>query len=68
MEKPIQVRFDDKLDSERSKLDENFAYLEITLAGSDEKTKGSDEAEKETSEAPEVLINKRPRNRQNVYE
>ena len=39
MEESIHVRFDDKLDPEKSKLVEKLADLEITLAGSDEKTK-----------------------------
>ena len=48
VEESIHVRFDDKLDLEKSKLVENFADLEITLAGSDEKTKDSEEAETRT--------------------
>ena len=57
MEEPIHVRFDDKLDSKKSKLVEKFADLEITLAGPEKKTIGSEEAEKGTSEAPEITIN-----------
>ena len=69
VEESIHVRFDDKLDPEKSKLVENFADLEITLAGSDEKTNDSEEVERGTSEAPESTINqKRQRNRQSVFE
>ena len=69
MEESIHVRFDDKLDSGKSKVVENFAELEITLVGSEEKAKEFEEAEKGTSEAPEVTLNqKRPRTRQNVSE
>jgi hypothetical protein len=69
VEEAIHIRFDDKLDSEKSKLVENLVELEITLAGSEEKAKESEEAEKGTSETPEVTLNqKRSRTRHNVSE
>ena len=66
VEEFIHVRFYDKLDSKKSKIFENFADLEINLAGSGEKAKDFEEkysnTKNDTSEVPEcpsVQKNKR---------
>ena len=69
MDESIHVRFDAKLGSEKSKLVEKLADLEITLAGSDEKTKASEEAKKQSPDATEAsTIQKKSRSRPNIYE
>ena len=67
MEESIHVIFGDKLDSEKSKLFENFADLEINLVGSGEKDKCYEEKgfnkkddSSETIEYPSVYKIQRP--------
>jgi transposase InsO family protein len=62
----IYVRFEDKLDSDKSKLAEKFAYLDITSSESEDKNKAledkeSEDVEPEATASEDVVTTSDPR-------
>ncbi|KAI5443108.1 hypothetical protein KIW84_011951 [Lathyrus oleraceus] len=66
VEESIHVRFDDKLDPEKSKLVEKFADLEITLVESDKTPEATVTQNSEEIKSPEIP--KKVKSRINISE